>query len=245
MTAPDPTLVERLTERIRQHAGVLRQRIERFAVGEVRVVAVTKGHPVEVALAAMRAGFADLGENYAQELRSKADVIAQLPRGLDGDAERGRAVGPCWHFVGRLQRNKVRLIAADVSIWQSLDRPSVIDEVARRAPGSQVMIQVDLAGIEGRGGCDRADTAQLVRRAERGGLHVVGLMGVGVPGPPEASRDAFRWLRTEVDSLGLDEVSMGMSDDLDVALSEGATIIRVGTSLVGERSPRGATDASR
>ena len=123
-------------------------------------------------------------------------------------------------------------------MWQSLDRASVIDEVARRCPGGAAMLQVDLAGIEGRGGCARSEVPGLLQHAEEAGLRVLGLMGVGPPGEAENSREGFRWLAREAASLGLAEVSMGMSADLEVAVSEGATMVRVGSDLVGPRPPR-------
>lgn len=224
---PHPDLVDRLAAEIAERAVGVRARIEAVATGPVRIVAVTKGHPFEVALAARRAGFTDLGENYAQELRAKAAAVA------DRTVEGGSDVR--WHFVGRLQANKVRTIAGVVSLWESLDRPSVIDEVAKRSPGAEVMVQVDLAGQEGRGGCVRSDTPALVERARTAGLNVVGLMGVGPPGDAEDSRESFRWLHGEAGRLGLAEVSMGMSGDLEVAVAEGATIVRVGSALVGPR----------
>lgn len=230
----DDALVQRLAAGIEERAVAVRARIDAVATRDVRIVAVTKGHPVEVALAARRAGFVDLGENYAQELRAKAAVLDGVGLGRGGvGAHEVR-----WHFVGRLQANKVRTIAGVVALWESLDRASVIDEVAKRAPGSEVMVQVDLAGIEGRGGCARGEAPALVERAAAAGLVVVGLMGVGPPGEPEGSREGFRWLRREADRLGLAEVSMGMSGDLEVAVAEGSTMVRVGSDLVGERPAR-------
>ncbi len=218
----DSTRVAELAEQIAQRAEVLRRRIDAVARGPVEVVAVTKGHPAVVAAAAIEAGFEALGENYAQELRDKVPLVS----------------GAEWHFIGRLQSNKVRLIAESVSVWQSLDRDSAIDAVAKRAPGAKVMIQVDLAGLEGRGGCGRAEVPRLVERSVEAGLSVVGLMGVGPPGDPEDSRPGFRWLAKEAAALDLPEVSMGMSADLEVALSEGSTMVRVGSALVGPRPPR-------
>ncbi len=220
----DPRQVDRLAERIAERGEALRARIEALASGPVRIVAVTKGHPVEVAAAAVAAGFGDLGENYAQELVGKA-------RELEGHP----AVRPRWHFIGNLQTNKVRSLAPLVDLWQTVDRASLVQELARRSSGARVLVQVDLAGIAGRGGCPRSDTAQLVGLALDAGLDVVGLMAVGPPGPPEDSREGFAWLRREAETLGLPEVSMGMSGDLEVAVAEGATMVRVGSALVGER----------
>lgn len=221
----DEALVDRLAGEIAGRAESVRRRVALAATRDVLVVAVTKGHPPEVAAAALRCGFGDLGENYAAELAAKAALLGAGPEVR-------------WHFVGRLQSNKVRRIVGVVGLWQSLDRASVVDELARRAPGADVLVQVDLAGIPGRGGCPRGEAAALVQRCAEAGLAVRGLMGVGPPGEPEDAREGFRWLRAEADALGLDEVSMGMSADLEVALEEGATIVRVGSDLVGPRPPR-------
>lgn len=220
----DPLLVEQIGERRMALLGRISERTDR----PVRVVCVTKGHPPVVAASAIAAGFADLGENYAQELQAKANDL--------GDAV--TAGGASWHFIGRLQTNKVRLIAPVVSLWQSVDRVSLAEAVARRAPGASVLVQLDLAGIDGRGGCGPDEAPALVARCSELGLHVDGLMGVGPPGDPEDARPGFRLLSALADELGLAERSMGMSADLDVALDEGATIVRVGSSLVGPRPPR-------
>jgi PLP dependent protein len=219
LSSPDPELVEAIAGR----GADLRRRIAEHTDRDVRIVCVTKAHPPEVAAAARLAGFEDLGENYAQELKAKA-------RDLE-------AVGPVrWHFIGRLQTNKVRLVAADVDLWHTVDRGSLAAEIAKRAPGARVLVQLDLAGIEGRGGCDPADAPALVARCRDLGLAVEGLMGVGPPGPAEDARAGFRLLSALADDLGLAERSMGMSGDLEVAVEEGATIVRVGSALVGPRS---------
>jgi PLP dependent protein len=227
----DPFLVEQIQER----AEAVRARVAACTDREVRIVCVTKAHPVEVAAAAFAAGFDDLGENYAQELQAKAVA-------LDGSAA-DRSLH--WHFIGRLQSNKVRLLAPTVTLWHTVDRASLADEIARRAPGAHVLVQLDLAGMPGRGGIDPAEVPVLVAHCTAAGLVVEGLMGVGVPGPPEASRAGFRLLDTMAADLGLRERSMGMSGDLEVAVDEGATIVRIGSALVGPRtSPGGAETAN-
>ena len=211
----------------------LRARIE-AAGGDpeaVRIVAVTKELPADAALAALAAGLRDVGENRAQELLAKHDALG--PRG--GDA--------IWHFVGRLQTNKVRSLAPVVSFWHSVDRPSLVAELAHRAPGAAVLVQVNVSGETQKGGCPPADAAALVARARDAGLDVRGLMAVGPTGPPELARPGFRSLRGLADGLGLPERSMGMTDDLDVAVQEGATMIRVGRALFGSRPGRHAITA--
>jgi pyridoxal phosphate enzyme (YggS family) len=190
--------------------------------GRVRLVAVTKGFGPEVVAAAVAAGVDDVGESYAQELVAKAAVV---------DA-------PRWHFVGRLQVNKVRALAGTVALWQSVDRARLVDELARRAPGAQVLVQVDVSGEPSKGGCPPAEVPALVERAAAAGLEPAGLMAVGPLGAPEAARAGFRALAGLADRLGLVERSMGMSGDLEVAVQEGATMVRVGTALFGPRPPR-------
>lgn len=232
MNAPvvvDPRLVARIAERL----AALQSRIGELTDREVRVVCVTKGHPASVVAAAFAAGCTDLGESYAQELRAKVDELGSP------DAGSAEAFAPTWHFIGRLQGNKVRQLAGIVSWWHTVDRASLAEEIARRAPGARVLVQLDLAGIEGRGGCEPGQAPGLVSQCRALGLDVVGLMGVGVPGPPELSRPGFARLVSMADELGLPERSIGMSGDVDVAVEEGATIVRVGSALVGSRPVRG------
>ena len=215
-------------EEVRSRLRGLRDRIdgvERPWTHRVAVVGVTKGFGADAVAAAVAAGCDAVGENYAQELLDKRPVIEQL--------------GPEVHFIGRLQRNKIRQLAGIVDVWCSLDRMSAIDEVAKRAPGTRVLIQVDTTGDPGKGGCDVGETAALVDRANERGLIVRGLMTVGPTGADsEAARPGFRRVRALVDELGLDECSMGMSGDLVVAVEEGSTEVRVGTALFGPRPPR-------
>lgn len=194
----------------------------------VAVVAVTKGFGPDAPLAALGAGLADLGENYAQELLEKAAAVdaAEVPT-------------PRWHFIGRLQSNKVRLLADRVACWQSIDRASLVDELARRAPGAHLLVQVDAAGDEGKGGADPGDVPDLVARARDAGLRVTGLMAVGVAGDEAATEDAFARTAALADRLELPERSFGMSGDLAAAVRAGTTMVRVGTALFGPRPAAG------
>ena len=193
---------------------------------DLQIVAVTKGFGPEVVRAALGAGLVDVGENYAQELVDKARVLA----GVDP--------APRFHFIGQLQRNKVRMLAGLVTVWQSVDRPELATEIARRAPGAAVLVQLNLSGEAHKGGCDPAAAVALVAHAAGTGLVVRGLMGVGPAGPPEAARPGFRQLVALADELGLPVRSIGMSADLEVAVEEGSTMVRVGRDLFGERPPR-------
>ena len=150
------------------------------------------------------------------------------------------------HFIGRLQSNKVRLLAADVDVFETVDRPSLVREIARRAPGATVLVQVNATGEAGKGGCDPTTVAGLVEACTDAGLLVDGLMTVGpTSGGPDAARPAFRTVRVLVDELGLRTCSMGMTADLEVAVEEGSTRVRVGTALFGPRSVRDAPDLLR
>lgn len=187
---------------------------------EVRLVAVTKGFGPEVVEAVLAAGVIDIAESYAQELVAKAAVVSKAH----------------WHFVGRLQSNKVRQLAPFVHLWQSIDRPELAIELSRRAPGARVLVQVNVSGEPGKGGCDPPDAPRLVDHLLQAGLEVTGLMAVGrFAGAPERARPGFRLLSELADRLELAERSMGMSDDLDVAVEEGSTMVRVGRALFGPR----------
>ena len=188
----------------------------------VRVLAVTKGFGADAADAALAAGLRALGENYAQELVEKAAAVA-------GDPE--------WHFIGRLQSNKVKLVADLVSVWQSVDRASLVSEIAKRAPGARILVQVNASGEEQKGGCPVPDVPDLVSAATEAGLVVEGLMTVGVDGDEPATAQAFERVAGLVADLGLREASMGMTADLDLAVRAGSTQVRVGRALFGPRLP--------
>ena len=215
-----------VTERVEE----LQQRLRALSPArEVGIVAVTKGFGIDAPRAALAAGLTMLGENYAQELVAKNQELTP--------AERDQIE---WHFLGRLQRNKVRALASIVSVWQSVDRIELLEEIARRAPGAKVMIQLNLSKEPQKGGASFADGPMLVELAQEMGLAVVGLMGVGTVGAPADSSAAFAQLVALADQLGVAERSIGMTDDLELAVAEGSTLIRVGTGLFGAREPREA-----
>ena len=202
----------------------------------VRLVAVTKGFDVDTVRAALDAGLVDIGESYVQELVAKAvEIDAEID---DGAAPPGRP-HPRWHAIGRLQRNKVRKAAPFVTLWHSVDRLSLGAEIARHAPGAAVLAQVNASGEEQKGGAAPAMVPGLVEGLGDLGLDVRGIMTIAPYGSPEAARSAFRTARELRDRLGLTELSMGMSGDLEVALDEGATLVRVGSGLFGPRPSQG------
>jgi pyridoxal phosphate enzyme (YggS family) len=187
----------------------------------VRLVVVTKGVPPPVMQAVLDAGATDLGENRAQELLAKAPELTTRPT---------------WHFIGRLQRNKVGALAPLVDLWQSVDRLELGQAIAGRAPGAAVLAEVNVADDPAKAGVASDDAPALVDGLRSAGLSVDGLMTI-----PAAGRDprpAFAALAELAHRLGLAEVSMGMSDDFEVAVEEGATIVRVGRAIFGPR-PQG------
>ena len=214
-----PVTAELVAERL----AVVRERVA--AVGgpaRVTVVAVTKGFDAGAVEAARAAGLGDVGENYAQELLAKAATSEGMRR----------------HFLGAVQRNKVARLAPLVALWQGVDRPEVIDEIAARRPGSAVLVQVDVVGGAGRGGVLPAEVGGLVARGRDAGLDVRGLMCVGPAGDPPASRRAFEAVAAIGSRLGLAELSMGMTDDFELAVVAGSTMIRLGRALFGARPGR-------
>jgi PLP dependent protein len=187
-------------------------------VAAVRLVAATKTVPVARVREVVAAGVTDVGENRAQELLEKAGAVD----------------GARWHFLGRLQRNKVRALAPWIECWHSVDRESLGIEIARRAPGARVLVEVNLAEEPQKGGVAPAAVAGLVEALAGAGLAVEGLMAV-----PPHDGEARRWfasLRELGSALGLAELSMGMTDDFEVAVEEGATMVRVGRALFGPRA---------
>ncbi len=213
----------------------IRERVERAAreagrpPGSVLIVGASKTVDLERIRAALGAGLRDLGENRAQELVAKAPALEELGAGA-----------PRWHFLGQLQRNKVRAVAPYVGLWQSVDRAELGAEIARRAPGASVLVEVNIADEPQKGGCAGSAVAELVDRLRAQGLDVRGLMTV-----PPAEGDPRPWfaaLRGLGEGLRLPDLSMGMSGDYEAAVSEGATIVRIGRALFGERpSPEVAT----
>ncbi|MGH9037050.1 MAG: YggS family pyridoxal phosphate enzyme, partial [Acidimicrobiia bacterium] len=159
----------------------------------VRLVAVTKGVDVGRIEEVLTAGVGDLGESRAQELLAKAPELAPY--------------APAWHFVGRLQRNKVPALAPHVALWHSVDRAEAGEAIARRQPGGRVLVEVNTSDEPQKGGCRPVDAPALVETLRARGLSVEGLMTVPAAGPDP--RPAFASLRELAARLDLAELSMG------------------------------------
>jgi len=199
----------------------------------VRLLAVSKQQPVDVVRAAADAGQIDFGENYAQEALAKVNALRDLPI--------------TWHFIGHLQANKTREIAAAFQWVHTLDRPRIAERLNAQRPHHaeplNVLLQVKLGDEPTKGGMLPADVpalAELVAGLPR--LRLRGLMCIPEPTIGEAAqREPFRRLRQLLEMLNargheLDTLSMGMSDDLEAAVAEGATIVRIGTAVFGPRN---------
>jgi pyridoxal phosphate enzyme (YggS family) len=208
--------------------------------GDVTIVAVSKTHPAAAIREAHAAGATDFGENYAQELAAKAAELVTA----------GPATSPShplrWHFIGRLQRNKARLVAGRVALVHAVDSVDLAVELARRAGGAvqPILLAVNLADEATKGGATAgAAPALAAALAAVPGISLDGLMTMPPPADdPEASRphfDALRALRDRLqDQLGrpLPVLSMGMSHDFEVAIACGATHVRIGTAIFGVRA---------
>jgi hypothetical protein len=192
--------------------------------------------------AARQAGLYDIGENYADELLTKVAAVGDGGGGAVGGAVGDGEGAPAtrWHYLGAVQRRRVRALAPVVSYWQTLSRAVEGVAIASRAPGATVLVEVETTGAPGRNGCAPSEVPALVASLRGEGLDVRGLMTVAPAGPPEDARPSFRLTARLARDLGLPEVSMGMTDDLEVALSEGSTMVRVGRALFGERPLRPA-----
>lgn len=202
----------------------------------VQLVAVSKVQPVEALRAALAAGQRALGENYAQELRDKAEALA------------GHDPSPEWHFLGALQTNKVKVVVGRALLVHTCDRPSLAQELSRRAAAQglvqRVLVEVNV-GREAQKAGVLPEAAEAFVRAlgQLPGLSCEGLMCIPpAQGDPRPHFRALRLLRDQLLRDGhpgpLAELSMGMSADFEVAVEEGATLVRVGTAVFGARPPR-------
>lgn len=209
---------------VAERVAQVRDRIER-AGGDWRaitLVAVTKEHHW-APMAARAAGLKDLGENRINRIHNH---VFSGHRELD-DVR--------WHLIGEIQRRTVHRDAHHVHLWQTVDRIAEGETLAASAPGAGVLVQVNVTGEAQKQGCEPDAAAALVEGLRGLGLDVRGLMGMGPHGGAEAARPGFRRLVAMADELGLPERSIGMSEDLEVAVQEGSTMVRIGRALFGPR----------
>lgn len=215
--------IERVRERI-EHAC---QRAGRDP-GSVQLIAVSKAHQEEAIRAAYDAGMRVFGENYAQELAAKASALSDLP-----DIR--------WRFIGHLQRNKIKLIEGARATVDTVDSSRLAEALSARASARatdvEVLLQVNVGGEAQKSGCEPEEVPPLVEAVRA--LPNLSLRGLMTVAPHlddvEATRPFFAMLRELAEAHGLPELSMGMTYDLDQAVEEGATMLRIGTAIFGPR----------
>jgi pyridoxal phosphate enzyme (YggS family) len=226
---------------IAENIEAIRHRVEQTCArigrdpGSIRLIAVAKTFPPEAVREAVAAGILDIGENYVQELVRKRQEIA------DASIR--------WHFIGHLQSNKVRLVLPWIHAIHAVDTENLGREIAQRASSShcraRILVEVNTSGEGSKFGVSPEGARSLARAlAGMTALDIIGLMTIGPFLPdPEQSRPAFRMLREiknriEEEGVTVTELSMGMTNDFEVAIEEGATMIRIGTAIFGRREKR-------
>jgi pyridoxal phosphate enzyme (YggS family) len=210
-------------ERVRARIAAAAARAGRDPAAIV-LVAAAKQTTVAMVEEALAAGIADIGENYVQEALAKKAAVQRRAR---------------WHMIGHLQRNKAARAVEVFDVVQSVDTIALGASLSRHVPAGRhlsIFVEVNLGGEASKSGVAPAQVPAVVdglRALDR--VHVDGLMAIPPPAAPAAMRAHFRRLRALRDALGLRELSMGMSDDFEAAVEEGATVVRVGRAIFGER----------
>lgn len=220
------------TENIRANLERVRERIARAAEragrrpSDVLLIGVSKTVDVDRIRQAIAAGVPALGENRVQEAKAKVAAL-------------GRPVP--WHLIGHLQTNKVKDALALFDVIHSLDRPALAEELDRRAAAAgrtvDAFVEINLGGESAKSGlAPDAFPAFLEAAGRCPRVRVRGLMAIPPAGAPDDARQWFRALRKLAEAHGLSELSMGMSADFEIAIEEGATVVRVGTAIFGARA---------
>lgn len=220
---------------IADHLGALAARIDSTALAcgrepaSIKLLAVSKTKPAAAVREAYAAGVRDVGENYLQEALAKQDELTDLAL--------------TWHFIGPIQSNKTRAIAEHFAWVHSVDRLKIAQRLSEQRPTElaplNICLQVNVSGEDSKSGCTPAELPALAAAvAALPGLRLRGLMAIPEPSDERAVQEAafarLRELQASL-NLGLDTLSMGMSHDLEAAISQGATWVRIGTALFGAR----------
>ena len=208
-------------DEVKEKAQELVEKVKTKSDGKATLLPVTKGFGAREVEAMLEVGLTAIGESYAQEMLEKAKVI-------NDDKI-------TWHMIGGIQRNKIKKLYKTVDLWHSVDRKEVIEEISKYQKYSKVLIQVDMNKQSKQGGCPPENVPDLIQLANDKELIVEGLMTIGVDKDLEATKNTFAGLAKLAKSMGLKEISMGMSNDFEIAIDYGATILRVGRSIFGER----------
>lgn len=233
--------MEMMTDTIESRLKMVRDRIANAAIAcnrdpeSIRLVAATKTVPADRIRLAIMAGIRDVGENYVQEAREKIESLK--------DEE------VSWHFIGRLQTNKAKYAVRMFDMIHSVDSLKLANELNKRAAKiekvQKILIQVNISGEKTKSGIETERAIDLVRQiAALGNVAICGLMTLPPYfNAPEKVRPYFKSLKilqerirdAHIPNVGMDELSMGMSGDFETAIEEGATIVRIGTAIFGER----------
>jgi pyridoxal phosphate enzyme (YggS family) len=226
-TFPASSDSDALHERVSANLEAVRRRIESTGTdpASVRLVAVTKTFGSDAVRVAYELGLRHFGENYVEELCEKHSTL--------------EADDAAWHFLGALQTNKIARALRCADVLSGVTRARELDKIVSIAPGATIDVQVDFTGEAQRNGASPDDVEGLVAHARELNLKVRGLMVVAPPGE-ERTRVAFASTVALADRLGLKERSMGMSEDLEIALEQGTTELRLGRALFGPRQPLSA-----
>jgi hypothetical protein len=245
-------------KRLRESLPDVEERIARVVErsgrqSAVTLVAITKGHPLPALEAALACGLTDLGENRVVELEWKRSELTDPGEGPAGGPEQQRGEQTNrrvrWHLVGHLQRNKVRKALELFDLLHSVDSLRLAQEVAKEGDRAgrrvEVLVQVNASGEEAKGGLDvESAQATIVKIVEMPTLHVRGLMTMAPFTDDEAelrrtfrrTRELFDACAQQVDGFDATHLSMGMTNDYEIAVEEGSTMVRLGTALFGERT---------
>ena len=213
---------ETYSEEIKERLQEINKIIDAKAQNPVTLIGVTKGFTHEEVNIASELGIKNFGENYAQELLTKNPLV---------DPEIS------WHYIGQLQSNKIRKISHLVDVWHSVTSLKLAREIHKRNDQAQILLQVSLMGPSNSKGFEVEQLPQLISELRDMNIDISGLMTMGVPGDMVATRVVFKKLRKLADTFELPECSMGMSDDFEIALESGASMIRVGSAIFGNRRP--------
>jgi pyridoxal phosphate enzyme (YggS family) len=228
---------------IRENIDNIRMRVEKAALKagrkpeEIKIIAVTKNIAPDKIIEAIDAGIVDLGENRVQELQDKINTINALKKNAN------------WHMIGHLQRNKVKYLIDSVDMIHSLDSIELATETDKRAQKANriidVLVQVNIAGEKSKFGIYEDRVMDFVKKVSKcKNIKVKGLMTIApLVQDPEDARFVFKQLRKifidisreNIDNIDMDYLSMGMSNDFEVAIEEGANIVRIGTAIFGKR----------
>ena len=213
---------ETYSEEIKERLQEINKIIDAKAQNPVTLIGVTKGFTHEEVNIASELGIKNFGENYAQDLLTKNPLV---------DPEIS------WHYIGQLQSNKIRKISHLVDVWHSVTSLKLAREIHKRNDQAQILLQVSLMGPSNSKGFEVEQLPQLISELRDMNIDISGLMTMGVPGDMVATRVVFKELRKLADTFELPECSMGMSDDFEIALESGASMIRVGSAIFGNRRP--------